>query len=111
MSRYPDSKSAGRSKLIPYKQGEGSRARHSRRLSGNLEMEDEMREWCAGHGIEIEVKNDGQHWLFTKGKYNAEWWPSSAKMILNKRWSKGTHVHDIRQAQGFLFAKFQLKGK
>ena len=111
MSRDGDSKSAGKSKLVPYQQGEGYKSRHRRRYSINLEMQDEMKEWCAGHGIEVEIKNEGQHWIFTKGKHVAEWWPSSAKMVLDKRWRKGTHVHDIRQAMGFLFAKFQLKNR
>ncbi len=40
-----------------------------------------------------------------------EWWPSSAKLVLNKQWSKGIHCHDWQQARDFLDHKARVKDK
>lgn len=71
--------------------------RHRRRLSTNLEFEPAVREWCEKHGVDLRVTNEGHHWQFRAGKMIAEWWPSSAKLVLNKHWRRGIHVHDIYQ--------------
>jgi hypothetical protein len=33
-----------------------------------------------------------------KGPFLVEWWPSSAKLVLNKKWGEGVHCHDYKQA-------------
>jgi len=33
-----------------------------------------------------------------KDPFLAEWWPSSAKLVLNKKWEEGIHCHDYKQA-------------
>lgn len=33
----------------------------------------------------------------TTGTKIAEWWPSSAKLVLNKDWDNGIHTHDVDQ--------------
>jgi hypothetical protein len=33
-----------------------------------------------------------------KGPFLAEWWPSSAKLVLDKKWGEGIHCHDYKQA-------------
>jgi len=98
MSRYGDSKKAGSSKLVPYKHGEEPGERHARRLATNEKRLDEVREWCASEGVRLTVHNDGHHWIFAKAGHTVEWWPSSAKLIVDKQWGGGTHVHDHLQA-------------
>lgn len=41
------------------------------------------------------------------GNQVAEWWPSSAKMVLNKNYPNGIHIHDYQQAMAELASFFQ----
>jgi hypothetical protein len=93
----PDSKSVGRSRIVPYRRDEDFRTRHWRRLTTNLEKQAEVRQWCAQHGLTLRVTNDGHHWQITDGAFLAEWWPSSAKLVIGKRWHAGIHCHDYSQ--------------
>lgn len=72
--------------------------RHIRRLHGNLRYEAEVIEWCRMRGFNLRITNQGHHWQLTKDRFVAEWWPSSAKLVFNKRWNQGCHCHDYRQA-------------
>jgi len=49
-------------------------------------------------GVVLRITNEGHHWQLTKENFLAEWWPSSAKLVINKQWSRGRHCHDFRQA-------------
>lgn len=53
----PDSKSAGRSSIVPYRRGEDFRTRHWRRLATSLEQEAEVRRWCVKHGMTLRITN------------------------------------------------------
>ena len=101
--RYPDRTKAGRSRLIPFRNGEAATDRHSRRLRENVAAAEELRAWCAEHGIDMTVTNGGHHWQFRlpTGQV-AEWWPSRAKFVWDKQWAKGIHVHDHEQARKLL---------
>jgi len=65
--------------------------------------------------LQLKISNDGHHWSFYA--FNAapgdkqlfEWWPSSAKLVINKQWKKGIHVHDLSQLIGV--AENRLKSK
>jgi hypothetical protein len=94
----PDNRSAGRSRIVPYRRGEDFRTRHSRRLRTNLEQEADVRRWCEERGLTLRITNGGHHWQITNGVFLAEWWPSSAKLVIGKRWHAGIHCHDYRQA-------------
>lgn len=94
----PDRKNAGRSRLVPFRKGEDASTRHSRRLGTNLRRQQEVRRWCHENGISLRITNDGHHWQFIKTSFVAEWWPSSAKLVINKRWDDGVHCHDHCQA-------------
>ncbi len=94
----PDRASAGRSRIIPYRSGEDFSIRHARRLSANLEREVEVRQWCQQRGLMLRITNEGHHWQITDGGFLAEWWPSSAKLVIGKRWQDGIHCHDYKQA-------------
>ena len=93
----PDSVRAGRSHIVPYRRGEDFRTRHARRLSANLEREDEVRRWCEQRRLTLRITNEGHHWQITDGGFLAEWWPSSAKLVIGKHWQKGIHCHDYKQ--------------
>jgi hypothetical protein len=57
-----------------------------------------FREWCQQLGLACRITNGGHHWQVTKGSFLAEWWPSSAKLVINKLWHDGIHCHDYKQA-------------
>jgi len=99
MAKYPDIKKAGRSKIIPFLPRESALDRHGRRLVTNLKQVDAVYKWAQSYGLEFTIQNTGHHWTFKRTGFIAEWWPSSAKMVFNKQWAKGVHVHDYEQAQ------------
>jgi hypothetical protein len=90
--------SVGRSRIVPYYRSEDFRTRHERRLSANLEQAAEVRRWCQQRGLALRITNEGHHWQVTDGRFLAEWWPSSAKLVIGKRWYDGIHCHDYKQA-------------
>jgi hypothetical protein len=42
------------------------------------------------------------HWQVKRGPILIEWWPRTAKMVVNKQWNKGVHVHDVTQLKHYL---------
>ena len=93
-----DRLSSGRSRIVPYYRGEHFRTRHARRLFANLEQEASVRQWCQQKGLMLRITNEGHHWQITDGRFLAEWWPSSAKLVIGKKWHDGIHCHDYKQA-------------
>ena len=91
MRRHPTQ----RSTLVPFKPGESGSARHERRLDVNLRYAHKMKEWCDANGITLKIHNGGHHWVFTKGKEIAEWWPSSAKLVYARKYDNHSHKHDF----------------
>ena len=94
----PDRVSAGRSRIVPYSRDEDFRTRHARRLAANSEQEANVRRWCEQRGLTLRITNEGHHWQITDGSFLAEWWPSSAKLVIGKKWHDGIHCHDYKQA-------------
>jgi hypothetical protein len=68
------------------------RERLERRLSRTLNLEVEVAGWAAQHGLTLRVLNDGHHWLLQKPGFVAEWWPSSARVVLNRDCLRGRHA-------------------
>jgi hypothetical protein len=68
------------------------RARRERRLGRTLDLEPEVARWAAQHGFTLRVLNDGHHWLLQKPGLTAEWWPSSAKRVLNRDYLRDHHA-------------------
>ena len=95
---FRDRRSAGRSQVAPYVPGESSGDRHDRRLRANLELEAAAARRAIELGLKLKIANDNHHWMFTKGGFSADWWPSSAKLVINKQWTRGIHCHDYKQA-------------
>jgi len=100
MARYRDVTQAGRSRLVPYRRGEDARDRHRRRAQRNRAARGRMVSWCDAIGVRLTVHNRGHHWRFVLPDGRAiDWWPSSAKLIIDQQWRKGIHVHDYQQVK------------
>jgi len=97
-----------RSELIPYIEGEDPRDRHARRLRENLKREGDVRGWARKSGVTMKVHNRGHHWRFMKGSKFAEWWPSTAKLVIQGNYKNERHVHDHFFAIRILERHFKL---
>src|SRR5690348_4211933 len=100
--RYSDTKSVGRSDLVPWRAGESHSDRHGRRLNDALRFESVLQAWCDERGVALKVSNEGHHWRFMSPKVFAEWWPSSAKLVFDKKYQNGVHCHDVEQVATLL---------
>lgn len=96
-----------RSKLVPYLADESGSARHDRRLTFNVERRQLVKDWAVKCGIELRIHNDGHHWRFKKGGLFGDWWPSSAKLVLQGKFDQDQHVHDYQQAMNALSKHFK----
>ena len=103
----PDRGSAGRSAIVAYRQGEKAIDRHFRRRDTNLKFRARLHAWCERNGFTLRITNEGHHWQMTKDGFLAEWWPSSAKLVIDKRWDAGIHCHDYQQAEAIIEAAWR----
>ena len=55
-------------------------------------LEAQVRVWAEQHGCSLRVLNDGHHWLLQKPGFMAEWWPSSAKLAVNRDYGRHNHA-------------------
>jgi hypothetical protein len=65
------------------------RQRRERRMGRTARLEDQVAAWATQHGFSLRVLNDGHHWLFQKAGFMAEWWPSSAKLVVKRDYGSG----------------------
>lgn len=72
---------------------EDYKKRHRQRKSRAEEDSNDAWLAFAKAGYFMTIHNDGHHWIITSGRETWEWWPSSAKLVRNKAWKKGYHVH------------------
>jgi len=72
--------------------GEYKKQRRERRMERTSRLEEKARVWAEGHGCSLRVLNDGHHWLFQKPGFVAEWWPSSARLAVNRDYGSGIHA-------------------
>src|SRR2546430_4225434 len=78
-----------------------SRRRHTRfdcDWSSDVCSSDLVRRWCGQRGLTLRITNEGHHWQIADGGFLAEWWPSSAKLVIGKKWHDGIHCHEIGRA-------------
>ena len=61
-------------------------------MNRTARLEDEVRAWAERHGCLLRVLNDGHHWLFQKSGFMAEWWPSSAKLAVDRDYGCSHHA-------------------
>ena len=71
---------------------EYKKQRRERRMERTARLEEQARVWAEGHGCSLRVLNDGHHWLFQKPGFMAEWWPSSAKLAVNRDYGSDIHA-------------------
>ena len=94
---YYDVATPGKSKVVPYREGESSPNRHKRRLNEACKALGDVVVKCKQFGIAVDTFNNLQHWRFTSSHVYAEWWPSSAKLVFNRDYKRGVHCHDWEQ--------------
>lgn len=97
MAKYKDMNGLGKSKLCPKKKDELATDRHHRRKLFNSKRFTVVRDFCNEHGLRLKITNGFHHWQASKNGRVVEWWPSSAKVVIDKQWQKGIHVHDYKQ--------------
>lgn len=98
MTRHRDTSSLGRSRRVPFVRGETPAERHDRRLRAALAARETLERWLHAHGLTLRVGNDHHHWRILRGReFLLEWWPSSAKAVIGRRYTGGIHCHDIDQ--------------
>ncbi len=95
--RKPDATKCTGKNSVGFRQGESWPERHARRLKAALEHRQSVENWCGRNGLELTITNRGQHWVFRKGQRIAEWWPSSAKLVIDQKYGRGIHTHDWAQ--------------
>lgn len=76
---------------------EYKRQRRERRMERTSGLESEVRAWAERHGCSLRVSNDGHHWLFQTPGFMAEWWPSSARLVVNRDYA--SHIHATHWAE------------
>lgn len=101
-TRHPDKYNFGESFLIGYKPGEPWHARHRRRHKYALSQIERISQFCAYYDFVFEIKDDlqNQHHFYFYDKQLMmiyHWYPSSAKFVIEPKWSEGIHVHDHLQ--------------
>jgi hypothetical protein len=107
--RYKDRKKVGHSAIVPFIADESAAERHKRRLKTNCEQfEIQAKAWCLARNISLNISNNGHHWKFANwnSEQSAEWWPSSAKFVFQKKYRNGIHVHDWLQARELIAEKW-----
>jgi hypothetical protein len=79
----------GRPALTP---DDYKRRRRERRLERTLHAEAAVQAWARKQGFALRVLNDGHHWILEKPGLVAEWWPSSARLALNRNYLGAFHA-------------------
>lgn len=103
MAKYRDhTKSKLVAKYVKYNYNELSKERHDRRFQINVDNQSKLINYCKGNRFSLSIKNNNEHWVIKQGLNIIEWWPRTAKLIINKHWKKGIHVHDISQIISYL---------
>lgn len=89
---------------------EYKRRRRERRIDRTARLESEVRAWAERHGCTLRVLNGGQHWLFQRPGFTAEWWPSSAKLALNRDYLRAVHTPHWPEVSHVLEKAFSDEG-
>jgi hypothetical protein len=71
---------------------EYKRQRRERRMQRTASLEEQVTAWAEMQGLSLRVLNDGHHWVFQKPGFMAEWWPSSAKLVVNRDYGRDIHA-------------------
>ena len=102
MAKYQDRRKSGFKAAVRYIEGETPQARHARRQRENTLNAETLRNYCRANGFRLTIGNENMHWQIKRGSLQIDWWPRTAKMVVNQRWKEGIHVHDIQQLKSYL---------
>ena len=92
-TRYRDKSSLGKEPGGKPK-GYDWRSRHDRRRAKANRSNRSAGLAFASLGGWLWVGNDGHHWkIVFPGGLVVEWWPASAKLVVNQNWPNGVHCH------------------
>lgn len=103
MAKYSDhTKASSKARLCEYRNGESAEARHDRRYETAQKYQAVAKAWAEKHGWTFTVANDGHHFIFRRpgdpqDTPFAQWWPRSAKLVIQCQWKRGIHAHDVMQ--------------
>lgn len=66
--------------------------------------------WCHAQGLVFRVSNENHHWRISEGSSsNADWYPSSGKLVFNKDYSRVLHVTSIEELKRELLREFNRR--
>lgn len=82
---------------MPYDPHEETEKRHARRAQAAHNHLPILKQYCEVQGWRIRVLNDGNLIEIMAGPHRYEWWPGTAKVIVNKKYERGIHCHDYQQ--------------
>lgn len=87
--------------------------RHARRLVNARKLIPTVIKWTIKVGINLTIKNQDNHWIWETldGVNRADWWPSSAKLILNRDFTNGIHAHDPGQVARELVKRWGISSR
>src|SRR5207253_7523516 len=94
----PVSVSSRRIRIVAEYRSQALRMHQGPSRKGNLEQKANHSRWWGQPGTETRRNKGGHHWQIADGGFLAEWWPSSAKLVIGKKWHDGIHCHDYKQA-------------
>ena len=94
-----DSRNASTPAKCRYRHNESGADRHARRLRYAVELIPKVVKWTIKVGINLTIRNNNNHWTWETmdGKNRADWWPSSAKLVVNRDFTNTIHAHDPGQ--------------
>lgn len=104
--RFSDKQKVGPSNIVPFIPGEDPGVRHERRKKVALNTEESFKSWCQNNRIDLKVSNEGHHWRFLFNTKLIEWWPATAKLVIQRKYRNGIHVHDCEQVKRILKTEF-----
>lgn len=105
-------KSAIRTKECQFDHQEKSEDRHQRRLKLAIKHSDRLKGYCNHKGYELKISQEGKHFVINRKRLHIDWYPYSAKMIVNYQNGDGIHVHEVSQIISYLeFAWLLFGGK
>lgn len=55
-------------------------------------MRSQLKQWAQDCGVQLDVKNSGQHLIFKRDGHRAEWWPSTTRLVIDQRWKHALYA-------------------
>ena len=97
--RHSDTRTATAPAKCEWRPDEEPKRRHHRRLLYATQLIPKVVKWTIKVGINLTIRNNNNHWTWETidGKHRADWWPSSAKLIIDRDFVNGIHAHDPGQ--------------